>query len=257
MVAMPSLAPAVWQMIGGLLGLIAGSFIATLVLRWTTARRITGRSSCDNCGRRLASGELVPLLSWLVLRGRCRQCRAAIPLFHPLVESAAMVIGCGATALQPDIGGIALALFGWQLLTLALLDARAFWLPHRLTGLLALTGLIIAEPALGVPLTDRLVGGVAGFGLLTAVRLGYHKLRGREGMGGGDPRLFGAIGLWIGWPFLPLVLMLAAFAGVAIGLLPLAHPDATIDWRRRRLPFGTLLALATMVCGAMLAVPLP
>lgn len=237
-------------MIGALLGLIIGSFIATLVLRAGEGRSVGGRSACDGCGKPLAPWNLIPLVSWMVQRGRCRHCDQSIDPLHPLTESLAAVVGGTALYLSPDPAGAALMLFGWLLLALALFDARHFWLPHWLSALTALMGWLLGGEAmqsvgLFVPLIDRLLGTVAGFAVLWLIGSAYLALRGRQGLGGGDAPMFAAMGAWMGWTALPLVLLFAALAGLAIALIRLTVvPHGEADWRTMRLPLGTLLALA-------------
>lgn len=227
---------------GAVLGLLVGSYVATLTLRWPQGRSTTtGRSACDGCGRPLAWYELVPLLSFAALRGRCRTCGAPIDRRHPTIEVAAAVIGAASLWLHPDASGLLGAAFGWALLTLAVLDAEHFWLPDAITLPLAGAGL-----ALGLtfdpPFIDRLIGAALGYGLLAGIAALYHKLRARAGMGGGDPKLLGAIGAWLGWQALPFVLVLASLAAlvsVAIGAARGRPVTATT-----RLPFGAPLAVA-------------
>src|SRR3546814_15468891 len=119
------------------LGVVFGSFIATLVLRWPSDRSVLGRSQCDGCGRPLGARDLVPLLSAMLMRGRCRRCGAPIDPFHGRVELASGLIGPGALALMPGVTGGMWALFGRLLLPLELLEARHFWLPDRLSALRA------------------------------------------------------------------------------------------------------------------------
>lgn len=232
-----------WATALGVLGAILGSFIAALVIRWPDERSVMqGRSACDGCGRTLRAVELVPLLSALVLHGRCRGCDAAISPVHWRIELAALAVGVAAGIVAPGPVGIAGAMFGWLLLALASLDLVAFWLPDRLTLLLALAGL--ASAALGVdpPIVERLIGGAAGFGVLWLVAFGYRRLRGRDGMGGGDPKLFGAIGLWLGWQMLPAVLLIASMIG--LGVVLAAHLKGRAMAADTALPFGALLAIA-------------
>lgn len=233
---------AIWALplSGAILGTIIGSFVATLVLRWPARRSVAaGRSACDGCGRTLSAPDLIPILSYLLYRGRARCCDAPIAPLHPLTEVLAALIGAIAFAAAPPLEAFAGALFGWMLLALALLDWRHFWLPNKLTAALALTGLAFAIA--GPDLTARLIGGVAGFAMFEAVRLAYRALRHREGMGGGDVKLFGAIGLWLGWRALPFVLLAASLAGLAWCLILLARrPGQPIA----KVQFGTFLALA-------------
>ncbi len=234
---------AFWALILGGLGAIVGSFSAALVLRWPEGRSVmTGRSACDGCGRTLRAHELVPLLSAAVQRGRCRSCGARIDPWHWRIEAAAVLVGAGAGLIAPRPEAVAGAVFGWLLLALAALDWRAFWLPDRLTALLALGGIAGAAAGLGPVIEDRLIGGVLGFGLLWAIATGYRLIRGRDGMGGGDPKLFGAIGLWLGWRPLPAVLVVAALIGLGIVLVRRLSGKAVA--RDDALPLGTLMALS-------------
>lgn len=200
-----------------------------------------GRSACDGCGRTLAAADLVPLASWIRLRGRCATCGRLIHPVHPLCEVLGLAVGVSAGWLAPGWDGAAGALFGWLLLALAAVDARAMWLPNRLTAALALAGVAVGLTGLvPPPLAARAIGGVAGFVVLEVLRRGYRWWRGREGIGGGDPKMFGAIGLWLGWQALPLVMVVACALGLGFAL----------GWRgtgRRvrgdtRLPLGTLMA---------------
>jgi leader peptidase (prepilin peptidase) / N-methyltransferase len=236
---MPS-EPWLWPAGLGLLGLILGSFLATLVIRWPEDRPVArGRSACDGCGKTLRAHELVPVVSFVLQRGRCRGCGAAIAPGHLAIELAAGAIGVTAGLLAPNVAGACGALFGWLLLTLAALDLAAFWLPNRptlaLAGL-ALGGLTGTEPLLG----ERLAGGVAGFAALWLVAAGYRATRGREGLGGGDPKMFGAIGLWLGWQALPAVLLASCLFGLGVvAAMALLGRRVTGSVR---LPFGTMLA---------------
>lgn len=231
-----------WPAALGLLGAIFGSFIATLALRWPRGRDIArGRSACDGCDKALAAHELVPLFSYALQRGRCRACGAHIHPGHPATELAGIVIGVAAGLAAPGWESVAGAIFGWLLLALAALDLAAFWLPNRLTALLAITGIvdgIFFDPGW----LDRAAGGAIGFGLLYLVAFTYRRIRGREGLGGGDPKLFGAIGLWLGASMLMPVLLAASLIGLAVALaLRIAGREMGMT---SRLPLGTLLALA-------------
>jgi leader peptidase (prepilin peptidase)/N-methyltransferase len=246
------LSPTMAMIVGAVLGATFGSFIATWVVRAGDAKPVTGRSACDACGRTLAVIDLVPLLSWAMQRGRCRTCKGRIDPLHPATEAMAALIGGWSLWLAPDQGGAALMLLGLMLLTLALFDARYLWLPHWLSAATALAGILlggIAMSAIGltVPLTDRLIGCGIGFVLLWLIGVGYRVLRGRQGLGGGDAPMFAAIGAWTGWSILPVILLLAALAGIGVALARIAGAgtDADRDWRLMRLPLGTLLALAT------------
>jgi len=235
--------PWVWPVALGLLGAIIGSFLATLVIRWPEGRSVLrGRSHCDSCDAVLGPRDLVPLVSAALARGRCRHCTAPIDPRHWQIELAAAAIGAVAGIAVPGPVAAAGAAFGWLLLALAALDLAAFWLPDRLTIALALGGLLTGAIGIDPPLTTRLIGGAAGFGGLWCLGQGYRLLRKREGLGGGDPKLLGAIGLWLGWAMLPAVLLLAALTGlavIAVGMI--SGRKAQLD---DRVPFGALLAIA-------------
>ncbi len=234
--------------LAGLIGLLFGSFIATLVLRWPAGRSILGRSQCDGCGRNLGLLDLVPLLSALWTSGKCRTCGGRIDPFHWRVELGSGLIGVTALAAFPGTAGWLWALFGWLLLPLALLDARHFWLPDRLNAVLAIAGLLLAGPMLGTLLLDRWIGTLAGGLILAAIAWGYRRVRGSDGMGGGDPKLVAAIGAWLGWQALPLLLLLASLGGI---LWALAQRKGDQPLALRRVPFGLFLCAA-----AWAAVPL-
>lgn len=236
--------------LAALVGAVLGSFIAALVLRWPQGRSVLrGRSQCDACHAPLTARDLVPLLSALWLRGRCRHCGARIDPFHLYVELGAALIGAIALALMPGTAGWLWALFGWLLLPLALLDARHMWLPDALSALLAVAGLLVAGPMLGTGLFDRWAGALAGGLLLAAVAAAYRRYRGVDGMGGGDPKLVAAIGCWIGWQALPLLLLLASLGGLGWAIVAQRKGDGPLA--SRAVPFGVFACIA-----AWAAVPL-
>ncbi len=209
---------ALWPLGLGVLGAILGSFIAALAIRWPEGRSVMrGRSACDACGATLTPRELVPVVSYVVQRGRCRRCGARIDPWHPGVELAGVAIGVLAGFAAPGWDGVAGAVFGWLLLALAALDVRAFWLPDRLTGLLAVTGLAAGLAGVAPALDERLIGGIAAM-VRSPRSPGVIAAGGRDGMGGGDPKLMGAIGLWLGWRMLPAVLVIASLIGLGVAL---------------------------------------
>jgi leader peptidase (prepilin peptidase)/N-methyltransferase len=229
--------------IGVLLGAIAGSFVATVLIRWPDERTaLVGRSRCDMCHRPLAARDLVPVISYVALRGLCRQCRSPIDPRHFAVELASACLGMFALVAHPGWLGLVTALLGWWLLLIALLDLIHQWLPDRLTLPLIPLGLLAAWAGLGPPLEERAIGAAAGFAALWAIAFAYRRLRKREGMGGGDPKLFAALGAWLGWTQLPYVLLGAGLVGLAAIALMRARGRkvAATD----RLPLGTLMALA-------------
>lgn len=223
-------------------GLIWGSFIAALCSRWPRGERVSdGRSRCDHCQTTLVARDLVPLLSYLLLRGKCRYCGQSIALSALYIEVASAAIGLFAVMFLSGGQAVAAALFGWLLLPLIILDFQQLWLPNRLVLLLALAGILIG-PFLtsDVYWPDRILGGIFGFLALEVIRQAFRKLRQVEGMGGGDPKLFGAIGLWIGWQGLPMTLLLATL----IGFICIAVAFALSKKSDTQLPFGAYMGMA-------------
>jgi leader peptidase (prepilin peptidase)/N-methyltransferase len=229
--------------IGAGLGLIAGSFIAAASMRWPQRRSVVrGRSACDSCQAPLGPFELVPLLSWAIQRGRCRRCGARIDPRHPAIELAAAMLGAVALAAHPGPLGLVTALLGWWLLLIAIIDLEHLWLPDWLTLPLIPLGLLAAWAGFGPPLPERAAAAAIGWATLSLIAWLYRRLRGRAGMGGGDPRLFGAIGAWVGAWQLPAILLGAGMLGLAAVLAMRLRGEAVTA--TSRLPLGTLMALA-------------
>lgn len=232
-----------WPVLLGVLGAVFGSFIATLAIRWPEGRSVAqGRSACEHCGAVLGPAELVPVFSFFRQRGQCLHCGGPIARSHVVTELLALAIGVVAGLAAPGAEGAAGAVFGWLLLALAALDLAAFWLPNGLNAALAASGLAVGALGIGAPIEARLIGGVTGFAALWGVAWAYKRLRGRQGLGGGDPKLFGAIGCWLGWEALPLVLLAACLIGLAavLGMMSAGRRVQGTD----RMAFGVLLAAA-------------
>ena len=227
-----------------LLGPIFASFFATLADRLPRGLAITGYSHCTHCGRRLGPGSLIPILSFLLARGRCRTCGAAIPAWLFAFELAGLVLAAEAL-LAVGAGWLAIVslLFGLCLLTIAVIDARHYVVPDRLSLPLVVAGLLVAivEPRLDP--VAHLIGAAAGFLFMQAVAWTYRRLRGRDGLGGGDAKLFAAAGAWVAWQGLPLVLLIAS-AGGLLAVLVLALSGRRLGLGDA-LPFAPFLALGT------------
>lgn len=235
--------PLLFEAAGLVLGAIVGSFLATVLIRWPRGETaVSGRSRCDACGAPLRARELVPLVSWAAQRARCRRCGARIDARHLAVEIAAAAIGLVALVAHPLPLAAVTALLGWWLLLIALLDQEHHWLPDRLTLPLVPLGLLAGWAGFGPALGDRAIGAAAGFAALEAIRLGYRRLRGREGMGGGDPKLLAGIGAWVGALQLPFILLGAGLLGLAAVLLMRRRGERVTG--TSRLPLGALMAIA-------------
>ncbi|MES2337551.1 MAG: A24 family peptidase [Pseudomonadota bacterium] len=231
-----------WPVALGVLGAVFGSFIATVAIRWPAGRSaLIGRSACDGCGQTLSPLELVPLVSGIALRGRCRSCGGRIGLSHPATELLGLGIGVVAGLVAPGWTAVAGAVFGWLLLAAGAVDLAAFRLPNAVTLTLAVSGVFTGAIGVPPPVFDRAIGGVLGFGALWMVAAVYRMVRGRIGLGGGDAKLFGAIGLWLGWRALPPTLLIACLLGLGVVLVMVlsGRKVAATD----RLPLGSLLAV--------------
>lgn len=232
----------VWLLIAAALGPVAGSFIGLLSLRLPAdAPVVLARSACAGCGRSLSPLDLIPLLSFAALRGRCRTCRTPIPLRYPLLESGCLLIGVWAALVQPGPLGLMTAALGWQLLLIALIDAEHFWLPDRLTLPLAALGLLQAATIDAEAVIGRVIGIATGFLALAGLAWLYRRLRGREGLGGGDARLLAAAGAWVGWTGLPSVVVWASLAGLSLAASRLLTGKGVRG--DDALPFGSFLAV--------------
>lgn len=234
-------------------GAVWGSFANVVIARVPYGRSVSlPASHCPSCETPLAWYDNIPLLSWLLLRGRCRSCRAPISAQYPLVELGGIASSVLAAFLAA--GGVSLwrlaetppiqVLSVWMLLSyfllllmiLSVIDLRHLLLPHRLTGMLAILALIyaIAGPFGGdwrgfvpqVSVWSAVTGFLVGYGTLYIFAMAYQLIRGRQGIGGGDFMLFGALGAWFGWEALPLIMLLAALQGVlAFALAMLFFPS--------------------------------
>lgn len=231
-----------WAASTVVLGPFIGSFIGLLTLRLPAGRAwAASRSACDACQRPLGVVDLFPLLSYLWLRGRCRTCKAAIPPRYPLLEGACLLIALWSALSQTGPMVPVTAVLGWWLLLIATIDSEHLWLPDILTLPFGLAGAVLTIGVMDAPPWTPLLGAALGFGGLAAIAWLYRRVRGFDGMGGGDPRLLGAIGAWVGWQGLPSVLIWACLAGLSV-----AAAQAIVRKRLspgEQLPFGAFLAV--------------
>jgi leader peptidase (prepilin peptidase)/N-methyltransferase len=236
----------------GAIGLAVGSFIGLLSIRLPEGRSwIWGRSSCGDCGRSLPMVELVPLVSWALAGGRCRRCAAPIPSRYPLLEMACALIGIWAALNTRTEPAWLTAVFGWWVLLIAVIDAEHFWLPRALTLPLLGAGLAVHLTFARESWADSAIGAGAGWAGLAAIAWLFKSVHGKSGLGGGDPPMLGAIGAWVGWRELPLVVLTASLAGLAVAV---ARGRLKAD---ARLPFGSLLALGGWLTWLYAAPPQP
>ena len=203
------------------------------------------RSQCPACGHAISALENIPVLSWLVLRGKCAGCRAPISPRYPLVEALTAVLSATVAWHFGFTWTAAAALFFvWALIALAFIDLDTFYLPDDITLPLVWAGLLVNMGGAFVDLSSAVIGAVAGYLSLWTVYWGFKLATGKEGMGYGDFKLLAAIGAWLGWKMLPAVILLSSFAGaiVGIGLIVLARHE-----RSKPIPFGPYLVLGGLV----------
>jgi leader peptidase (prepilin peptidase)/N-methyltransferase len=223
-----------------------GSFLGTLIQRLPEGRAVLfDRSRCDACGHVLGARDLIPVVSWLLLEGRCRHCGAKLTVFYPLIELAALAIAIWAFFTVPAPVVWPTAVLGWALLVLAVIDGRHFILPDALTLPLIPLGLAVAWWLDPTELLHHAVGAAAGFLGFAGLARAYKELRGREGLGLGDAKLLAAAGAWVSWSGLGSVLLWAA--PVALMVFPAfgtrqETPSKKLSGRSA-LPFGPFLAL--------------
>jgi leader peptidase (prepilin peptidase)/N-methyltransferase len=255
-------------LVAGLLGLLIGSFLNVVAHRLPImAQReldnyiaheagkalphqdrfnlMTPRSRCPHCGHGITALENIPVVSWLVLRGKCSACKAPISARYPLVELAtgalsALVIW----RLGSDWAGMAALLFTWLLVAMTLIDYDTKTLPDDLTYPLLWLGLLVNLNGTFVPLRDAVIGAMAGYLALWSVYWLFKLVTGKEGMGYGDFKLLAALGAWLGWAMLPTIVILSSLVGavVGIGLIVFARRG-----RDNPIPFGPYLAAAGMI----------
>jgi leader peptidase (prepilin peptidase) / N-methyltransferase len=218
-----------------------GSFLGVLILRLPAGTPIAfARSACPHCHTRLGVLDLVPLASFLFLRGRCRYCRSLIGMFHIAVELAALAVALW--ALMADTQIWPTCLVGWTLLALAWIDLTEFLLPDVLTLPLLIAGLLWTEIINPNALLDHCIATTVGYLAFAGIAWAYRHLRGRDGLGGGDAKLIAAAGAWCGLAVLPLIILGSAVIGL-LAALGLALMGRTVT-STTRIPFGPCIALA-------------
>ena len=202
-------------------------------------------SHCPHCGYQIRAIENIPIISYLFLRGRCRHCKAAIPLRYPIVEGlTALLSGYAGWHFGFGWAGCGAVIFVWMMVALSFIDLDTQLLPDSLTLSLLWLGLLLNLGATFVPLKAAVIGAAAGYMALWLVFWAFKLITGKEGMGYGDFKLLAAIGAWLGWQALPLVILLSSAVGAIIGI------GLIVFGRHRRnipIPFGPYLSVAGVV----------
>ena len=255
--------PALYVSVAALLGLMIGSFLNVVIHRlprmmeseWRDQcsamdgedappaapyNLVAPRSACPSCGHMISAWENIPVISWLLLRGRCAHCKTPISPRYPIVEALTGIIS-GYIAWHFGFGPTAMAalLFAWALLALTFIDFDTQLLPDSITQPLIWLGLLLNLNGVFTSLNEALVGAVAGYLTLWSVYWLFKLVTKKEGMGYGDFKLLAAIGAWLGWQMLPLVILLSSLVGAVVGLSLILFAG---HGRQIPIPFGPYLA---------------
>ena len=203
------------------------------------------RSRCPACGHAITARENIPLISYFVLRGRCSSCKTRISARYPLVEAlAGLLSGYVAWRFGFSAAALGALLFCWAMVALAFIDLDTFYLPDSITLLLLWTGLVFNVFGVFTDLRSAVIGAAAGYLVLWSVFWLYKLATGKDGMGYGDFKLLAAIGAWLGWKALPLVILLSSFVGAIIGISLIVFAR---HQKQMPIPFGPYLAVAAVV----------
>ncbi|WP_035383909.1 A24 family peptidase [Ferriphaselus sp. R-1] len=203
------------------------------------------RSACPQCGHAISAMENIPVLSYLLLRGRCRGCAARISLRYPMVELiSGSLSGLAAWHFGYGLATVGALLLVWTLLALTFIDFDTQLLPDDLTLPLLWLGLLFNLGGTYVALPDAVIGAIAGYLALWCVFWGFKLATGKEGMGYGDFKLLAAVGAWLGWQMLPLVILLSSLVGAVVGI---ALIIAARHGRNVPIPFGPYLAGGALI----------
>ncbi len=197
-------------------------------------------SHCPSCNAPVKAWQNIPVLSYVLLRGRCASCKAPIGVRYPLVEFITALLTIFPLLMFGFTGyAVAAILFSWILLILTVIDIDHQLLPDQLTLPLIWLGLLFNSITGSIPLQDAVWGAVAGYLSLWSVFWVFKLLTGKEGMGYGDFKLLAALGAWLGWQFLPLIILLSSVVGAVFGgaVLMLKRSDSSTP-----MPFGPYLA---------------
>ncbi len=227
-------------------GLVIGSYLNVVIHRLPREEStVLPRSRCPNCGAQLRARDNLPLLSFLLLRGRCRQCKEPISWRYPFVEAAtgALFVGC-VEAFGISWRAAAAAAFGAAMIALAGIDLEHYLLPDVITLPGIAVGLLISLGAGWIDWRDSLLGILVGGGGLWLMRQAWLLLRKEEGMGLGDVKMLAMVGAFLGWQGVLVTVFLGSLAGALLGLTLIAAGRLDLG---SRLPFGVFLAGAAIV----------
>lgn len=207
-----------------------------------TYNLIFPRSSCPACKHAIGARDNIPVLSYVLLRGRCRHCDAEIPVRYPIVE---LVTGIMSAVIAWKFGyswaALAALVLTWALIALSVIDLDHQLLPDDITLPLVWAGLLLSLYHVFATPQDSIIGGAAGYLSLWLVYHVFRLITGKEGMGFGDFKLFSLFGTWLGWQCLPLVILLSSLVGAIVGLSMILFRGRD---RNLPIPFGPYIAAA-------------
>ena len=202
-------------------------------------------SACTSCGHMLAFTDNIPVLSFVWLKGRCRYCKARLSWRYPTVELLTAILSAVVIwQLGSGIAGVSALLFVWFLIAMSFIDLDTQLLPDELTLPLIWLGLIVNLEGTFVPLRGAVLGAAAGYLSLWLVYWMFRAFTGKEGIGYGDFKLLAALGAWMGWMMLPLIVLLSSAVGATFGIVMIALKRHQRD---RPIPFGPFLAAAGLL----------
>ncbi len=233
--------PLIWAYVG-VVGACVGSFLNVVIHRLPRGESLMfPASACPGCQKKIAPYDNVPIVSWLLLRGRCRRCQTAIAPRYVLVELATGLLALACLwRFGLTLPALAFFVFLSAMLAVALIDWEHMIIPDAISlGFLAIG--VAVSPWMGLGLVRSLIGAVAAGGLLLVVAVLWKKLRGIDGMGGGDIKLMGAVGAFVGAVPALLVIFFGAMLGAFFGAVVLRRGG------QARIAFGTFLSAATFV----------
>jgi leader peptidase (prepilin peptidase)/N-methyltransferase len=228
-----------------LFGLAVGSFLNVCIHRLPDRKSVVSPGSrCPGCGYELRWLDNIPVVSYLMLGGRCRSCRAPISIRYPIVETVTMVVFVAHyLIIGPDILLVPRLFFACLLIVLFAIDLEHHLLPNAITLPGIVIGLIFSL-LLPPGLVSAALGTLIGGGSLWLIGEAYYRFSGQEGMGGGDVKMLAMIGAFLGWKLAIVTLVFSSIAGALIGLLVLAIKKGGLKYA---LPYGTFLALGALI----------
>ncbi|MFT4561572.1 MAG: leader peptidase (prepilin peptidase)/N-methyltransferase [Gammaproteobacteria bacterium] len=267
MIELLQLNPTLFTVVAGIMGLLVGSFLNVVIHRLPLMMErewrgecesflssdstpdesepfnlMTPRSRCPSCNHEISALENIPVISYVVLGGKCKACKASISARYPVIEVTSAIVAI-AVSLRFGFGaaGISALALSWCLISLAAIDMDTQLLPDAITLPLLWAGIIVNFFGVFVSLKESVLGAILGYLSLWTVFWGFKLATGKDGMGYGDFKLLAVLGAWLGWQVLPIVIIVSSVVGACFGIsmmLFAAHDKS------KPIPFGPYLAIA-------------